>query len=211
MFLMGTPGTGKTHLSCAIVRAVIEATGRPAYIVTVSAFVRAIRATWRGNGGADYRADSEQQVLNRYGRADLLVLDDVGASFGADGELKHLLDLVDERYTLQLPTLIVSNLAEGELLEALGERIFDRLREGARRVVFNWSSHRRIRPVADELQAVHHVRRRQQQKQDAGGPASLVTAARRGAGASEPSAPGPGPAGPGASDFGQTSNDLQGT
>lgn len=144
LFLIGTPGTGKTHLSCAIVRDVIERAAQPAYTVTVSGFVRAIRATWRTNGGSEGAGGSasEEQILQRYAQAALLVLDDVGASHQTDAERKHLLDLVDERYTHQLPIVVASNLAQEELQAALGERTFDRLREGARRALFTWPSHR---------------------------------------------------------------------
>lgn len=144
LFLLGTPGTGKTHLSCAVVRDVIERTAQPAYTVTVSGFVRAIRSTWRSNGGSEGTggSSSEEQILQRYAHAALLVLDDVGASHQTEAERKHLLDLVDERYTHQLPTVVASNLAQEELQASLGERTFDRLREGARRALFTWPSHR---------------------------------------------------------------------
>lgn len=141
LFLLGRPGTGKTHLGCAIVRAVIEREARAAHIVTVSAFVRDLRATWDRARASD-DASTEEQVLRRYGHAAMLVLDDVGAAFQSQAAEKHLLDLVDERYTHQLPTVVASNLNEAELQAAVGERTFDRLSERAKCVTFTWPSHR---------------------------------------------------------------------
>lgn len=141
LFMLGGPGTGKTHLSCAMVQAVIERTLEPAYIVTVSALVREIRDSWRASRSRS-DSDTEADILHRYGTARLLVLDDVGATFGGESEQKHLLDLIDIRYTHRRPTVIVSNLSQPELRVVLGERTFDRLREQGRKLVFDWESYR---------------------------------------------------------------------
>lgn len=142
LFMVGRPGTGKTHLACAIARHVIESTVQTARIVTVSAFVRSLRATWHPGAASDSGLLTEEQVLWRYGRCGLLVLDDVGASLQGDGERKHLLDLVDHRYTHRLPTVIVSNESVRRLEGIVGERTFDRLREDACKLVFDWPSYR---------------------------------------------------------------------
>ena len=73
---------------------------------------------------------------------DLLALDEVGASFGGEAEQVQLLDVIDLRYRLCRPTFIASNLPLAGIKDAIGERAFDRLREGAKVLQCNWPSHR---------------------------------------------------------------------
>lgn len=136
LWLLGTPGTGKTHLAAATMREVMAADKRAVY-VTLRGLVRRIRATWSRESG-----ETESDVIEDLGRVPLLVIDEVGASLGTEAERAHLFDVVDARYQLQRPVLLVSNLPVGELRGELGDRLFDRLREGATVQVFDWQSRR---------------------------------------------------------------------
>jgi DNA replication protein DnaC len=140
LFLIGPPGTGKTHLQAAICRAAIVRGGGSisARRVTPSDLVTEVRATWAK--GSD---DTEADVLRMYVRVTLLCLDDVGVGFGTEAEQKTLFDVVNQRYEQQRPTLVASNLTLEQIETAVGERVYDRLIEGAKVVVCNWPSHRR--------------------------------------------------------------------
>lgn len=140
LWLIGPPGTGKTHLGCAIVRAVIEQHARGARIVSARDIIRRLRDTWRRGS-----EETEAAVIDEYGCVSLLVLDEVGAGFGTDAEQLQMLDVLDRRYTLKRPTILLSNLNPPMLRAALGERAYDRLREDAKVLVCNWPSHRRAR------------------------------------------------------------------
>lgn len=72
----------------------------------------------------------------------LLVLDEIGVSRGSEWEAEQLFTVVDERYRLERPTVVVSNLPAGEIKQLVGDRVYDRLREGAKVVPMNWPSHR---------------------------------------------------------------------
>jgi hypothetical protein len=51
------------------------------------------------------------------------------------------------RYEEMKPSLLVSNLTVDEIIDYLGDRVFDRMREnGGAVLAFNWTSHRQRRP-----------------------------------------------------------------
>lgn len=142
--LLGPPGTGKTHLASAMVNHLICERGMSAAIHSAREIVKMLRAAW-GKKHVD-EEESESQVLKSLGYLRLLVIDEVGVGFGSESELVQLFDVIDLRYRLERPTVIVSNLPAGELKPAIGERAFDRLREGARVIPMNWPSHRGKQP-----------------------------------------------------------------
>lgn len=140
LMLIGPCGTGKTHLLAAILMRVARRDRGAIKIATAREIIRRLRATWSRDV-----AESEDDVINEFGGVPLLAIDELGASFGSDAELVQLLDIIDLRYRYSLPTLVASNLSVPQLHEAIGDRIFDRLRENAQIVVMSWPSHREAR------------------------------------------------------------------
>ena len=133
----GSPGTGKTHLACAIAKSVAQS-GRSTRYFTVQELIRSIRATWQPGS-----RESEDTVLRRLQKLDFLVLDEVGVQFGTEAERTQLTEVMDMRYRAMKPTLVVSNCTRSELKKYLGERIADRLQENDGKVViFDWPSRR---------------------------------------------------------------------
>ena len=130
----GPPGTGKSHMTAAILRGVMPRFA--SVYVTCSDYIRAIRSSWKGEG------DSEDEVLRRYTSVSLLAIDEIGVGFNTDGERKHLFDLLDHRYREMKPTILLSNLTAEEMKTSLGERIFDRLTENSDWVACQWPSYR---------------------------------------------------------------------
>jgi DNA replication protein DnaC len=144
LWLIGPPGTGKTHLGSAMVNHVIR-TKRWAAIHSAREIVRMLRATWGNRQERSREHDApqtESELIEDLGTCSLLVLDEVGVSFGSESETVQLFDVLDLRYKNQLPTVLLSNLPAGELKPVLGDRAYDRLREGAVMVPCNWASHR---------------------------------------------------------------------
>lgn len=142
LWLIGPPGVGKSHLACAIAQAVIFQRKSRAIYATARGIVRALRDTWRRDSD-----ESEEDVITRFGEVDLLVLDEVGVGFGTEHELTQLFDVVDRRYALELPTVLISNLTVKDIKASLGERLYERLLEGSTIVPCEWKSHRRRGPV----------------------------------------------------------------
>jgi DNA replication protein DnaC len=134
LVFMGKPGTGKSHLAAAILQVHMQ---RNVRYMTCLDLIRAIRETWRRDSER-----SERKVLDIIRGLELLVLDEVGAQYGTEGEQTILFDVLDMRYRDLTPTVILSNQHADGLKAYLGERTFDRLRETSQVVQFLWDSHR---------------------------------------------------------------------
>ncbi len=137
LFLIGPVGAGKTHLGSAMAHAAI-ARRHDARVVTCRELVRALRATWSRSS-----EQSEEDVINEFAQCGLLVLDELGVGFGTETEVLQVLDVIDVRYRLRRPSVVISNLNMEQIRAAVGDRLFDRLRENAEVHACNWPSHRR--------------------------------------------------------------------
>lgn len=135
LMLLGTVGTGKTHVACAILQALMPMhCGR---YLTVSDLIDTIRETWRRDSER-----SHAKVLHELATTPLLVLDEMGAQYGSDGEQTTLFQVIDRRYRERRPMVVVANLNPANLKTVIGERSYDRLREIATVIPFEWESHR---------------------------------------------------------------------
>lgn len=137
LWLIGPPGTGKTHLLSAITRATIVSRQATACAAAAREIVRTLRDTWRR--GSDR---SEESVIDGYIAPAVLAIDELGVGFGSEAEAVQLLDVVDGRYTRRRHVVVASNLNRPGLQKALGERIVDRLAENATVLVCDWPSFR---------------------------------------------------------------------
>lgn len=140
LILCGNPGTGKNHLASAIARAVL-AQGRSVLHVTAYDIIARIRQTWqRGIGNS-----TELEVIRGFAEAGLLIIDEVGKTFGGDGERVHLFEVIDHRYRDLKPTIILSNEDKEGVEKYLGAAAFDRLCQNGGLLLFDWQSYRRGR------------------------------------------------------------------
>ena len=140
LWLIGPPGTGKTHLGSAIVSHVIREHKRSASIHGVHEIMQMLKGSF-GKRAAD-DAETTEEVLERLGTQSLLVLDEIGVARDSEWQREQIFTIVDRRYRLERPTVVISNLPAAELKEVLGQRAYDRLREGSRQVLMSWPSHR---------------------------------------------------------------------
>jgi DNA replication protein DnaC len=140
LILCGNPGTGKNHLASAIAQVVL-AKGHSVLHVTAYDIIARIRQTWQR--GANNMAELE--VIREFAEAGLLIIDEVGKTFGSDGERVHLFEVVDHRYRDLKPTLILSNESIEGVEKYLGPAAFDRLCQNGGLLLFDWQSHRRGR------------------------------------------------------------------
>lgn len=137
----GKPGTGKSHLAIAVAMIVMN-TGTALYLNALD-LVRMVRDTWRRDSEM-----TESAVLHELSTVSLLVIDEIGVQYGTEGEQVILFDVLNRRYRDLMPTILLTNLGAKGMKEFLGERSFDRLREGGIWVAFDWESFRGNRKCA---------------------------------------------------------------
>lgn len=137
LWLIGPPGTGKTHLGAAMVHACIYGRLMNARIQSARQIVREIRSTWRKDS-----EKTEEQAIRSLAVVPLLVIDEVGIGSGTDSEMVSMFDVIDQRYQLKRPTVLLSNLNVPAVQACLGDRMFDRMRENSTVLVCDWVSHR---------------------------------------------------------------------
>jgi len=130
LLFIGPPGIGKTHVAVAVLREVVRKGMRGVYYDT-----RSLLSTIRSTYNPVTRA-SEADVLEEVMRAELLVLDDLGAERLTDWveETMHL--VVNTRYNEKRPTVFTTNYEDitdvenlDSLLVRVGRRLHSRLRE----------------------------------------------------------------------------------
>jgi DNA replication protein DnaC len=148
LWLLGLPGTGKTHLGAALVSNSIRERSLAACMHSFGQIQTMLRARWSNSKESrsfweiEDGLETTDQLLEHLGTVPLLVLDELGVGRGTDAELETLFQIVDRRYQLERPTVMLSNLKPIELKAAMGDRAYDRLREGTRLLICDWPSHR---------------------------------------------------------------------
>ena len=119
IFMYGTTGLGKTHLSLSIAG---EA-ARKGYSVAYGTAQDLLRQIENEHFGRTENAGTLDTLLS----ADLLVLDDLGAEFTTPFTLSVIYNILNNRVAAGKPTIISSNLSAKELYDKYSERIVSRL------------------------------------------------------------------------------------
>ncbi|WP_417536376.1 ATP-binding protein [Methylophaga sp.] len=134
----GRPGTGKNHLACAIGSGLMVGK-KSVVVITVSDLMMQLRNSYQPNPEV-----TETQIIKHLSQVDLLILDEVGLQRRNNNEAIMLNQIIDNRYIADKPTGVLTNLANNELVECLGERAVERLMEnGGQWVPFTWDSYRK--------------------------------------------------------------------
>lgn len=133
LLFVGPAGRGKTHLACAILSELVVSKGVAGLYVDFSDLLLRIQTSFRPDADA-----SKESVLTAYADAELLVLDELGASKPHPWVLDVLYNLLNTRYNRKRVTIATSNyedapdLASGErekLEDRIGYRVRSRLYE----------------------------------------------------------------------------------
>lgn len=122
LLFTGGTGLGKTHISSAIARAVIER-GFDVYYTGVQGLISDYERERFGNssmvGGGE--------TIDRYFECDLLIIDDLGTEVTNQFSVSCLFNVINTRLNLSKPTIINTNLDGKELRARYTDRITSRL------------------------------------------------------------------------------------
>lgn len=117
LILRGNTGSGKTHLAAAIFKEKPDYSNK---FISIPQLLLKIRSSFNGNG------ETEEEIINKYTEAPLLVLDDLGAEKITEYSITTLYLIIDRRVNECKKTIITTNLSQQEIEEALGSRIASR-------------------------------------------------------------------------------------
>ncbi len=120
LLMSGRTGLGKTHLSLAIAKQVIENGFGVIYGSAPDLLSQIERERFS-------RSETDLQPMQLMLECDLLILDDLGAEFSTSFTNAAVYQLMNSRLNKRLPTIISTNLTLQELLKLYGERVFSRL------------------------------------------------------------------------------------
>jgi DNA replication protein DnaC len=152
LILIGPYGTGKSHMSVSILKAVVEKgmnTKEPfqGLFISTPKLMTKLKSTY--NKKSDH---TENELLETIEKVDLLILDDIGAELkemesNPDEEKKanqwavgKLFEIVDGR--IGKHTIYTSNFEYGRLMSLYGERNFSRMMENTHPLKMNGENYR---------------------------------------------------------------------
>lgn len=137
----GAPGLGKTSLAVSIARRLLDG-GEGVIYVQLRRFFDDLIGTFGDNA-----TENEDDVLNRYRYAPVLIIDEFGVDIGkSDWRSGRAYDLVDYRYANQKPTIITTNYSP-DRLEVWGLPTAHRLQAMAHWIELTGLELRRREPV----------------------------------------------------------------
>ena len=118
--LIGGTGLGKTHISTAVARKVIDRGYDVFYVTAVSMLGDFEKKRFE-------RGEGEEVDLDRYYSADLLIIDDLGTEVVNQFTLSCLYDVINTRINNRKSTFINTNLSRKDIEAKYSERITSRL------------------------------------------------------------------------------------
>ncbi|WP_117168852.1 ATP-binding protein [Paraliobacillus sediminis] len=134
LLFSGSYGTGKSHLSVAITKALMEK-GKTCVFISFPKLLTKIKDTYNNDG------PTEDQLMSAMKNVDLLVIDDIGAEHKTPWTTPKLFEIIDDR--AGKATIYTTNLNSKELKGWVGERNFSRVMENTDPIQLNGNDYRR--------------------------------------------------------------------
>lgn len=145
LLFAGPVGVGKTHLAAAIMRELIKRKGVPCIFYEFGALLKEIQDSYN-----HVSQTSESRVLSPVLQAEVLVLDELGASKPTDWVRDMMMQIINARYNERRLTIFTTNyaderhhIAEETLEDRIGVRLRSRLFEMCKTVLVEGADYRR--------------------------------------------------------------------
>lgn len=122
LLLCGTTGLGKTHLSTAVAKVVIDKGYDVVYESAQNIFDAFESAKFSGCS-----LDEKNELTDKYFDCDLLIIDDLGTEMSTQFTVSCLYNLINTRMNAEKPMIINTNLERDKLRERYADRITSRL------------------------------------------------------------------------------------
>lgn len=120
LLFQGNSGLGKTHLSLAIAREVIE----KGYGVIYTSAPDILSKLESERFGGERNTDATENLLKE---CDLLIIDDLGTEFLTTFTLSKIYNIINTRMLLKKPTIVSTNLTLKELQKNYSPRMVSRI------------------------------------------------------------------------------------
>lgn len=135
--LVGSTGTGKTHLACATAKTLLK-NGLFVRYITSEELAQRVMNAW----DKDTKDQSEESVIYDICQYDLLILDEYGLH-DRDKRLEIIHKVLTKRYDCKKPTMLISNFTLKQLQMDLGDRLWSRFQhDGLSIVECKWADAR---------------------------------------------------------------------
>jgi DNA replication protein DnaC len=136
LLFVGKTGLGKTHLSSAIARRVIE----KGFSVVYDSAQNLLAAFER-----DRFSQSEKKLSDKYFTCDLLIIDDLGTEIKGSTSLSYFYTLINSRLVASKSVIISTNLSPDALRRQYEDRVISRLFNEYEVFLFEGSDIRELR------------------------------------------------------------------
>ena len=129
ILMMGGTGLGKTHLSSAVARGVIEKGNDVFYTGAIDLFSQFEIQRFKTYN------NEPNELIERYFECDLLIIDDLGTEMINQFSISTLYNLLNDRLSRKKPTIVSTNLSQEDIQKKYTDRITSRML-GEYKVVF---------------------------------------------------------------------------
>ena len=152
LLLMGGVGVGKTHLAIAIMRALIEQKGVPCVFYESGSLLKAIQDSYNS-----ISQTSEMRVLAPVYDAEVLVLDELGATVPTDWVRDTMYQIINKRYNDRKLTIFTTNFPDEVRIERNEWQASTDVEEFSDRAIVESQQYRTGKPPARRLEQIKNT------------------------------------------------------